>query len=157
MCSLRFQKAQTSYFSLWKPMEPLYNLQSTPGQHMDAHEIYVKNVIFINCPMVEFFGMSSYGQYFLRVEKYGLWAFKRRVGRISTVPGYFSRPLSRFSFEKSQKTCESMSNTPPWLVNCAIYIFRSRERSSYIPGFFRAADISATKSLKHMVDGAFES
>ena len=31
---------------------------------MDVHEIYVKNAIFNNYAMVEFFGMSSYGQYF---------------------------------------------------------------------------------------------
>ena len=53
---------------------------------MDAHEIYVKIEIFSNFYMVEFFGMSSYGRYFLGVGKYGLWAFQRRVGRISTVP-----------------------------------------------------------------------
>ena len=53
---------------------------------MRAHEIYVKNAIFSNYAMVEFFGMSSYGRYFLGVGKYGVGAFQRRVGRMSAVP-----------------------------------------------------------------------
>ena len=35
---------------------------------MRAHEIYVKNAIFSDYAMVEFFGMSSYGQYFFGLE-----------------------------------------------------------------------------------------
>ena len=35
---------------------------------MGAHEIYVKNAIFSNYAMVEFFGMSSYGRYFMGFE-----------------------------------------------------------------------------------------
>ena len=53
---------------------------------MGAHEIYVKNAIVSDSAMVEFFGMSSYGRYFFRVGKYGVRAFQRRVGRISTAP-----------------------------------------------------------------------
>ena len=41
----------------------------------------------------QLFGMSSYGKYFFRIEKYKFEAFQRRIGRHRVTHGYDFRHL----------------------------------------------------------------
>ena len=54
------------------------------------------------------------------IEKYGLRAFQRRIGRIHTSPGHDFRRLYT-SIQNRLKTAEPLTNPPLWLHFCAIY------------------------------------
>ena len=50
----------------------------------------------------QLFGMSSYGNYFFRIEKYKFEAFQRRIGRHRVTPSYDFRHLYK-SPQKGKK------------------------------------------------------
>ena len=57
---------------------------NTPKYMQSPFPVYL-NVILLMYTYEQFLGMSSYTQYFFMAEKYGPWAFKCRVGRISAT------------------------------------------------------------------------
>ena len=54
------------------------------------------------------------------IEKYGLRAFQRRIGRIHTISGHDFRSLYT-SIQKRLKSAEPLTNLSPWLHFGAIY------------------------------------
>ena len=58
------------------------------------------------------FGMSSYYEYFFRIEKYKLRAFQRCIGRHRVAPGYDFKHLYKSPIKWLKRLMHVVKNSP---------------------------------------------